>query len=194
MFACSHLHPYAFHEHYLRGGAKNSLWVLLFFSSVALASQDTLPVPQEPNQLFYLQRDPDSNTVIYQLNTTQGRVNANNPVDVYWIRYAEGGVRKNLNAIQRTMAYGVSHRALGNGAFELRLAAYKDHPLRLAYCQKSKNYKVYTTINSREAVLERIFVRVDGGSILRPNIMYFELIGRDTITQELVNERIKPNQ
>ncbi|MFB2118138.1 DUF4833 domain-containing protein [Parapedobacter sp. 2B3] len=155
---------------------------------------DSLPVPNEPNQLFYLQRDPDANTVIYQLNMEEGVVDPDEPVNVYWIRYAEGGLRKGLNYLQRTLAYGISHRSLGNGEFELVLAAYKDHPLRLAYCEKSKSYKVYTTIKNREAVLERIFVRIDGGSVLSPNILYFELTGRDTTTHARVSEQIKPVQ
>lgn len=178
--------------------------MVLFLAGFTLAAQerqsakkavaDSLPVPNEPNQLFYLQRDPDDNTVIYQLNTVDGVVDPDKPVNVYWIRYAEGGTRQELNFLQRTMAYGISHRSLGDGAYELRLAAYKDHPLRLAYCEKSRTHKAYTTIDNRNAVLERIFVRIEGGSMLSPNILYFELTGRDTTTQARVSERVKPVQ
>ncbi|HWK98667.1 MAG TPA: DUF4833 domain-containing protein [Parapedobacter sp.] len=199
-----HTYLYAFHERYLLSGARGSLCALLLLSGGTLAAQEresakkvvvnNLPVPHEPNQLFYLQRDPDDNTVIYQLNIVDGVVDADKPVNVYWIRYAEGGVRKDLNFMQRTMAYGISTQALANGDFEIRLAAYKDHPLRLGYCQTDKTYKVYTAINNRESVLERIFVRIDGGSALSPNILYFELTGRDVTTRALVSERIKPDQ
>jgi len=204
MWGYPRLRLYTLNELCLRHGARGSLYVLLLFSGFTLTAQerasskkvvvDSLPVPDEPNQLFYLQRDPDANTVIYQLNTADGVVDADEPVKAYWIRYAEGGTRKGLNFLQRTMAYGISHKALDDGTFELRLAAYKDHPLRLAYCEKSKTYKVYTTIDRREAALARIFVRIDGGSVLSPNIMYFELTGRDTTTQAQVSERIKPVQ
>lgn len=197
-------HPYAFHDLRLRGGARSGLCMVLFLAGFTLAAQerqsakkavaDSLPVPNEPNQLFYLQRDPDDNTVIYQLNTVDGVVDPDKPVNVYWIRYAEGGTRQELNFLQRTMAYGISHRSLGDGAYELRLAAYKDHPLRLAYCEKSRTHKAYTTIDNRNAVLERIFVRIEGGSMLSPNILYFELTGRDTTTQARVSERVKPVQ
>ena len=195
---------FAFHERYLRGSARGGLCVLLLFSGVTLVAQqrepakkvviDTLPVPCEPHQLFYLQRDPDDNTVIYQLNMDDGTVDSDKPVNVYWIRYAEGGIRQELNFLQRTMAYGISHKPLGDGAYELRLAAYKGHPLRLAYDGKSKAYKVYTPINRQEAVLERIFVRIDGGGMLNPNILYFELSGKDAKTGRPVRERIKPDQ
>ncbi|SEL92950.1 DUF4833 domain-containing protein [Parapedobacter koreensis] len=181
---------------------KGSISIVLLFSALGLVAQENkfdkkvtverLPVPKEKKQLFYLQRDPDENTIIYQLNMEDSVVNADDPVNVYWIRYTEGGVRKDLNFVQRTMAYGIDHKALGDGAFELRLAAYKNLPLRLSYCDKSKAYVVYATINSREAILDRIFVRIDGGSMFKPDIAYFELSGRDTATMAKVSERIKP--
>ena|SRR5690606_1500329 len=181
---------------------KGHISFVLLFSTLGLIAQeskfdkkvavDQLPVPNENKQLFYLQRDPDENTVIYQLNVTDGAIDPDEPVHVYWIRYSEGGIRKDLNFIQRTMAYGVSHKALGNGSYELRLAAHKSRPLRLAYCNKSKKYVVYATINEREAILDRIFVRIDGGSQFNPDIAYFELSGRDTATLARVAERVNP--
>ncbi|WP_353195676.1 DUF4833 domain-containing protein [Parapedobacter defluvii] len=181
---------------------KGNISIILLFSALGLIAQeskfdkkvavDQLPVPNENKQLFYLQRDPDENTVIYQLNMKDSVVDSDEPINVYWIRYAEGGIRKDLNFIQRTMAYGISHKQLDNGSYELRLAAYKSHPLRLSYCDKSKKYVVYTSINNREAILDRIFVRIDGGSQLNPDIAYFELIGRDAATLARVAERIKP--
>ncbi|WP_257669464.1 DUF4833 domain-containing protein [Parapedobacter tibetensis] len=175
--------------------------VFLFYALGLLAQQNDfekqvevakLPIPNEKKQLFYLQRDPDENTIIYQLNTDGNQVDADKPVNAYWIRYAEGGVRKELNLIQRSMAYGISHKTLTNGDFELRLAAYKTLPLRLSYSTAHKKYLVLASINNREAILDRIFVRIEGGSMLSPNIAYFELCGRDAVTLAQVTERIKP--
>lgn len=181
---------------------KTGIGMVLLFSTIGLTAQESdydkkvamenLPVPNEKQQLFYLQRDPDENTVIYQLNMAGNVVDADEPVKVYWIRYAEGGTQKGLNFVQRTMAYGISHKALDNGDFELRLAAYKDIPLRLSYSEKKKKHLVYATINNREAILDRIFVRIEGGSMFSPDIAYFELSGRDTATLADVTQRIKP--
>ncbi len=183
---------------------KGGLTATLLFSVLGLFAQerdfdsqvakDKLPVPSEKKQLFYLQRDPDENTVVYQVNLDEKsqRIDEGKPVNVYWIRYAEGGTRKELNLIQRTMAYGISHKALDNGDFELRLAAYKSLPLRLSYCKTRKKHLVYASINNREVILDRIFVRIDGGTMFSPDIAYFELFGRDTVTHALVSQRIKP--
>ena len=175
--------------------------VFLFSTSVLFAQEsdfekkvavDELPIPNEKKQLFYLQRDPDENTVVYQLNLDGEQVDADKPVNVYWIRYTEGGDRKGLNLVQRTMAYGISHKALDNGDFELRIAAYKTLPLRLSYSEKHKQYVVFASINNREAILDRIFVRIEGGNMFSPDIAYFELLGRDTATHAKVTQRIKP--
>ncbi|MGK6350540.1 DUF4833 domain-containing protein [Parapedobacter sp. DT-150] len=193
---------YALYDAWRYNKLKSGVTMVLFFSALGLIAQeskfdkkvvvDQLPVPNEDKQLFYLQRDPDANTVIYQLNVTDGVVDADEPVNVYWIRYAEGGIRKDLNFVQRTMAYGISHKSLGNGDFELRLAAYKSVPFRLSYCEKSKKHVVYASINNREAILDRVFVRIVGGSVFSPDIAYFELTGRDATTFERVSQQIKP--
>ncbi len=183
-------------------GLRGSISAVLLFTAVGLFAQENdfekqvsvaqLPVPNEKKQLFYLQRDPDENTVIYQLNLDGDQVDTDKPVNVYWIRYTEGGERKGLSFVQRTMAYGITHKALENGDFDLRIAAYKNLRLRLSYCKKNQQYLVFTSINNREAILDRIFVRIDGGNMLNPDITYFELCGRDAQTYAKVTQRIKP--
>ena len=160
-----------------------------FEKQVSVAS---LPVPHEKEQLFYLQRDPDENTVVYQLNTLNNKIDQSNPINVYWIRYAEGGTRKNLSFVQRTMAYGISYEQLENGDFELQLAAYKALPLRLTYLKNQKKHVVLTKINGRTAILDRIFVRITGGTPLNPDIAFFELSGRDTTGAVRLSEQRQP--
>jgi len=202
MHAFAFIQQRALYHVWRRNKLKAGITVALVFSALGMVAQKSdfdrqvpmgkLPKPKEPKQLFYLQRDPDENTVIYQLNMAGDTVDTEEPVNVYWIRYAEGGERKGLNFIQQTMAYGVSHKPLGNGDFELRLAAYKQLPLRLSYCRKSRAYRVFTRIDNREAILDRIFVRIRGGTKFSPDIAYFELSGRDAASLEPVAERIAP--
>jgi hypothetical protein len=53
-------------------------------------------------------------------------------------------------------------------------------------------YQVFAPINHKEAVLQRIFIKVEGGSFWVPNIVYVEFRGTDPITGEEVMERFKP--
>ena len=70
--------------------------------------QASYPVPQKTDKLlFYLQRSHNKNTIVYELNTLpNGEINIKNPINVYWIRYEEGGRRAELSFIQRR-AFGV---------------------------------------------------------------------------------------
>ncbi len=109
-------------------------------------SRTVLPRPNIKNMLFYLQRDPDANTVIYEPNfKSDGTLHAGNPVKSSWIRYTENGKRKELNAIENKFAYGIQSKAIGNGEYELLLVSYKKMPL---YLKKSENtYKVHAMFN-----------------------------------------------
>ncbi|HXH98860.1 MAG TPA: DUF4833 domain-containing protein [Sphingobacteriaceae bacterium] len=151
--------------------------------------KSTLPSPKVKNMLFYLQRDPDANTVIYELNyKADGKLNTNNPVKGSWIRYNENGQRKGLNAIENKFAYGIQSKPMGNGDYQLLLVSYKKMPL---YLKKSANtYKVHAMFNKIPVILTRIFVRVNGGSFFIPDIEYIELKGNDMTGKELSHKII----
>ncbi|WP_347156856.1 DUF4833 domain-containing protein [Pontibacter chitinilyticus] len=154
--------------------------------------QDSFPVPKGiRNLLFYVQRDPNANTVIYQLNQTeQGGLNEQEPVHIFWIRYADKGERKELNYIQRKFAYGLKYKKIGKDSYELEFVSYPKLPLYLRKAADGK-YHVYATINQKQAILDRIFVRIQGGTFWVPNVLYVELKGKDATTGKVVIERIK---
>jgi hypothetical protein len=154
---------------------------------------DTLPVPKGIKDMkFYVQRDPNSNTVVYELNrTSQGAVDENEPIHPFWIRYPEGGAHKELNYIQRKFAYGLNTKKLGKDNYELKFVCYDKLALYLRKDDKGR-YNVYTTINKKEAILDRVFVRIEGGTFWVPNVLYVELSGRDAVTGKAVSGRFKP--
>jgi hypothetical protein len=160
----------------------------------ATMSPDSFPVPGNvPGLLFYIQRDPNTNTICYEINTDKnGNVRSGDPVNVFWIRYPEGGLRKDLNYFQRKFAYGINSKSIGDGSYELRSVAYSKLPLYLRK-DKADQYHVYTTINKKECVLSRVFIRIDGGSFWSPNVLYIELRGKDVVTGKSIVQRIKPS-
>ncbi|WP_221393216.1 DUF4833 domain-containing protein [Dyadobacter sp. NIV53] len=160
-----------------------------------LSDPDTFPVPTSADVkglLFYIQRDPNSNTIVYQLNVDEnGKLIDKQPVHSFWIRYPEGGIRRDLNYLQRKFAYGINSKATGNGNYELRSVAYSKLPLYLRKDVKNQ-YHVYADINSKKCVLNRVFIRIDGGSFWSPNVLYIELKGIEITTGKTIVQRIKP--
>jgi len=151
----------------------------------------SLPTPKEKEQLFYLQRDPNANTVVYTLNKKDGKIDEEDPVNAYWILYEEDGERKDLTFIQRKFAYGVNYKKLADDEYEISLTSCKKLPMRLAYCPESKQYEAFASINNKQTIIERIFVRINGGSLFKPNIDYIELTGRDSKSGKLIRHQLQ---
>lgn len=158
----------------------------------AAPAGDDFPIPAFDGLLFYIQRDPNTNTICYQINLDKnGNPVRGTPVKPFWIRYAEDGARAELNYIQRTFAYGIKSKALPDNSYELRAVAYPKHPLTLKR-DYNDTFHIYTRIYERESILKRIFIRIDGGTFWSPNVLYIELNGIDVATGKPVTQRIKP--
>jgi hypothetical protein len=171
----------------------------LSFSTVLDASAQNdpskikFPVPKGfSNQLFYLQRDPNTNTIICSLNyDADGKLVEDEPVKVYWVRYADNGEIKDLNYIQRKFAYGIQSEFLGNNQYKLNFVSYKKFPMFLVKSEKDNKYHVYVTVNNKKIKLERIFLRIEGGSFWVPNVKYVEVKGTNSLNDAPVTERLK---
>ncbi len=156
--------------------------------------QDTFPVPFGiKNQLFYLQRTPNVNTIVCELNYLKnGQLNEDNPVHVFWIRYQEAGRKAELSFLQRTFAYGIKARPIGKGKYELRFVSYQKTPLYLLRSATDNKYHVYASIAQKEAILNRIFIKINsGGTFWSPNVEYIEYKGIDPVTGGELMERKK---
>jgi phosphatidylglycerophosphate synthase len=144
------------------------------------------------HELFYLQRDPNTNTIIYELNLKEdGKVDPEKPVNIYWMRYADKGQKEDLSYVQRKFAYGLQTKALGNDEYELRFVSHKKLPLYLKRSPADKKYHVYIDANDKKIMLDRVFVRIEGGSYWLPNVKYVELKGLNAKTQAPIVERMK---
>lgn len=153
----------------------------------------SFPVPNVASKLFYVQRDPNTNTIIYDLNTdNKGELDAEKPVRAYWIKYNDKGQKEELNFIQRKFAYGLVTKPLDNGKFDVRFVSYKKYPLELMKSATDNKYHIYATIAKKQVILNRIFVRIEGGSLMIPNVLYVEVKGTDPATGKEIMERFKP--
>ncbi|MBS1915621.1 MAG: DUF4833 domain-containing protein [Bacteroidetes bacterium] len=161
---------------------------------VADGPEDTFPVPRGiKNQLFYLQKTPNTNTIVCELNfNDKGEIDPDNPVHVFWIRYKEFGQRAELSFIQRTFAYGVKSKPLGNGEYEIHFVSYKKKPFYIIKSSADNKYHAYAQIGNKLSILNRIFIKINpGGTFWSPNVEYIELKGVDPITGKEVMERNK---
>jgi len=150
------------------------------------------PTPKNvDNMLFYIQRDPNINTAIYAVNYQEnGKIEKSNPIKGYWIRYAEKGEKKDFSYVQRKFAYGIESKALNNEEFELQFVSYKKLSLTLKKLDSDQKYHVFVNLNQRKIQVEKIFVRIEGGSFWLPNVKYAEITGIDISSNKIITERI----
>jgi len=154
--------------------------------------EEKYPVPADNvSRLFFVQRSPNTNTIIYELNDKDGRLDPENPIHVYWLRYAEKGQKEELNYIQRKFAYGLTTKPLGNDQYDVRFVSYKKFPLTLMKAVDGK-YHIFVTIAQKQMILSRIFIKIEGGSFWLPNVVYVELKGTDPSTGREITEHFKP--
>lgn len=163
----------------------------VLFITLSITAQEKFPVPpSNSNQLFYLQRTSNTNTLIYELNFNNKALNHEEPVHVYWIRYNDKGQQEELNFVQRKFAYGIKSTFISKDKYQLNFVSYKKFPMFLVKGLDEK-YNVFATINQKQAILSRIFVKINGGSFWTPNIEYVEVKGVDPSTGKEVIERMK---
>ncbi len=160
------------------------------YAQVSDPSPINFPTPKNVNNmLFYLQRDPNTNTLIYALNLLEnGNINKSQPVSIYWIRYGEKGEKKDLGYIQRKFAYGLNSREITKDKFELRFVSHKTLPLYLSKVEQK--YVVTVNVNGKTIKINRLFVRIVGGSFWLPNVRYALIEGIDLATDKAVIEKI----
>ncbi|MEN9909419.1 MAG: hypothetical protein RLZZ540_2568 [Bacteroidota bacterium] len=150
------------------------------------------PTPNNiDNMLFYIQRDPNINTAIYAINYQEnGKIDKSNPIKTYWIRYAEKGEKKDFTYIQRKFAYGIESKTVNNEDFELQFVSYKKLPLTLKKIDSDQKYHVFVSVNQKRIQVEKIFVRIEGGSFWLPNVKYAEVTGIETSSNKTITERM----
>ncbi len=173
------------------------LCALFIFMRLSCFAQEGLPVPKDgKNRLFYLQRDPNSNTVIYDMNyLADGAVDITKPVHAYWIKYTKGGSTEELLPIEEKLAYGVIAQPMDDAgnAYKINIAAYKKIDITVKQDKKDgKKYNAYVTANGKNIRLSKIFLHLDNPASFKPTILYIEFTGKDEKTGKLVTEKVIP--
>lgn len=145
--------------------------------------------PKTKKQLFYLQRNVNSNTIAYDLNLQEnGMVDAREPLDVYWMRYTgkQNGLREELSWAQETFAFGYSADVGSKDEFEIKLTAYKARKVNLK--KINGQWAAIMHINGKECQLSNIYVYADESGMV-PDVQHVDLYGKDLTSGQAVHER-----
>ncbi len=162
-----------------------------FITSNNYKSRVNYPVPEKTKErLFFIQRNLNANTVIYDANfDPKGNLNANDPIDVYWIRYDEQGQRMELRKIEKTLAFGIEFSKLENleNQYLVHIVAEKNRDIIVKQTAPFEA-KAYLKIDNKMSRLSYLFLEAEDGII--PKLKAIEYHGIDTMTRKSTYEKV----
>ena len=146
--------------------------------------------PSEPNQLFYVQRSPNSNTVVYAARLdAQGNFESTAPVEGFWRKFNIDGSRQKLNFIERMMAYGVKMEPRKQGQpITFTIASLPQR--RLTLSMDAQNHPQATmAIASHTVKIVYVYLQVVEGGLV-PSVPSLDIFGIDTASGKAVHEHL----
>ncbi len=148
------------------------------------------PYPQDSeNLLFYIQRNQNLNTVVYEVNRLpDGRINSEFPMYVYWVRFSDNGEIQELNYIQNKLAYGYESEMITDDSFEFELVSYRELKFFVGKDEEGK-FSAHTKINKKMCKVCNIYVYVEDFGLF-PDVKYIELYGQEMNNGLFVYEKI----
>jgi len=168
-----------------------SFLIVLLLVILSLLPQSILAVSgEEVSPLFFIERNKNRNLVQYDIRLTGNSNLADiKPVHVYWI--LENGRREELNRMERMYAYGILHqKKLDQNKVKVILAGLQG--LEIIVERMNDSFKAMVSINGRESILEKIYIKSEENGARLPRILYIDLFGWTKETGLPIRERIVP--
>ena len=141
-----------------------------------------------PERLVHIARSLNRNLVCYDANIQSGKLDTEEPINVYWLnRTDRPGHTNGLSFIQKKLAYGYKVVSREGDQCRVTLSAYPKREITIR--RDGQRYAGFIPINGSEARLTSLYVQLKPNSSI--NVDYVELIGISTATGEEVREKIQ---
>ena len=150
-------------------------------------------VPDDPDMLFYVERSPNANTVVYAANRdAHGNLDPSAPVNAFWRWFNVDGQKKPLNFVERMMAYGVrASPVLPGKPVTFKIAALPERTLTLDLDDKQRP-EALIQIGDHTARLVYVYLNVVEGGIL-PSVPSLDIFAIDKNSGKTLHEHIIQN-
>jgi len=147
--------------------------------------------PASKENLFFIQRSPNANLVQYEINfTKEGKIDSEEPIDVFWLRYNSHGGRRELKWFEKKLGYGVKSNQLDENTFEVNVVSYKKRKLYVVQ-NPDGSVQANIEINGKLSKFKSVFLDIKENTFF-PTIGSVEIFGKDLETGEDVYERFVP--
>jgi hypothetical protein len=159
----------------------------LFIISLIIIGFDAIAYAEEcSSQLFYIEKSTNKNIVVYEANVDEGKINQDNPLDIYWSR-ANSTSQGALSWLEEKFAYGVRY-INERRKDKFYITSVPEQVLELKV-EEGSCPKVVTEIDDQEVVMSKVYVNVTGTG-LSTDVNYIEIEGVNPETHKTVVARI----
>ena len=146
--------------------------------------------PDEPNQLFYIQRSPNANTVIYAARLDgQGNLDKSAPVEAFWRKFNIDGSKQPLNFLERNMAYGVKLEKEKPGQpVSFSIAPLPERKLTVSLDDRH-HPQALMQIGSHKVKVAYVYLHVVEGGLM-PQVPELDIFGTDIASGKAIHEHL----
>ncbi len=145
--------------------------------------------PKTDKSLFFIQRNRNKNTIVYDLNMSGNAPNKSKPIDVYWRRYGSTGERSELTWLQRNFAFGYNSKKDHTGeGYWITLTAYDGRRIHIEKLSDGK-WGATMTVNGKYCRLKNVWVYADESGSW-PKVIHVDLHGINMVSGKEEIERI----
>ena len=102
-------------------------------------------------------------------------------MDAYWIRFTEGGIRKELDEYQNRLAYGYDSGQISNDLYSFQFVSYKELTFYIARTKAVDGFQVVYQHQQETIILKNIYVYAVEFGVF-PDVKYIELFGVESAT------------
>lgn len=157
----------------------------ILFLMMLLACSVCMMAQVMENRLFRFERSTNDNIVCYDVRQTDGKLDMEKPMDVYWANLKNQYKQiSGLNFFERKFVFGYNIRSKGNNevSFVLRRSDKKLMHIRLV----NGKWRVVTDLSGRKAYITRMYIKMKSAM----KAEYLDIFGKDIETGNDLSERI----
>lgn len=140
-------------------------------------------------RLFVITRNLNDNQVCYDACIRESKLDAKEPVKVYWTIPKENNKHEGLTRMERKRAYGFDVvKSYGGDSVDITL---KPLPRPIRVKLNAGQWVAVTTIDSVHAILVSAYVMADNSGLM-PSVQWIKMTGKALSGGMEVTETIKP--
>lgn len=144
-----------------------------------------------PELLFYIQRNQNVNTVVYEVNLQQGGLlNLTEPMKISWLYFNDTLQKESreLNMIQKKLAYGYHFSVIHPELIEFRFVSYDNLAFYLAKDRHGR-FQVFFREADHQIKLNMIYIYAEDLGVF-PLVKFADLHGENTALDSAFHRRL----